>query len=112
MISWALNSETWDIGVDKNTKSIAIVEENQQIAQDVASSLRVWLGELPMDAERGIDYGSPEKLRGVLNFEMRDQARLIDGVEEAQAVFNKQEDRILDVTVYVTTSEGETIEVR
>ena len=112
MISWALDSTTWDIGVDKNTKSISLVEDKEQIAQDVSSSVRVWLGELPMDTGRGINYGEPETLRGVLNFEMKNQAKLIDGVEEAQVVFNKMEDRVLDATIYVTTTEGETVEVK
>ena len=112
MISWALDSETWDIGVNKNTKSIALVEDGAQIAQDVASSVRVWLGELPMDVNRGINYGEPESLRGVLNFEMKEQAKRIEGVEEAQVIFNKMEDRVLDATIYVTTTEGTTIEVR
>lgn len=112
MISWALDSNTWDIGVDENTKSIALVDGANQIAQDVASSVRVWKAELPFDADRGIDYGNPEKLRGVLNFEMRNQAKLIDGVDGASVVFNSMNDRTLDVSIYVTTTEGETIEVK
>lgn len=112
MISWALDSNTWDIGVDENTKSIALVDGANQIAQDVASSVRVWKAELPFDSDRGIAYNKPEELRGVLNFEMRNQARLIDGVEDASVVFNELKDRTLNATIYVTTTEGETIEVQ
>lgn len=112
MITWALDNNTWDIGVDPDTKGIATKSSNNQIAQDVCSSVRVWVGELPMDEDRGIAYGKPEELRGVLNFEMRDQAKLIDGVADASVVFNKLENRVLDATIYITTDEGETIEVR
>ncbi|MBO7732875.1 MAG: hypothetical protein J6S67_09990 [Methanobrevibacter sp.] len=112
MLTWALDNNSWDIGVDPDTKSIALKDGNDQVAQDVCSSVRVWQGELPMDEERGIAYGKPEELRGVLNFEMRDQAKLIDDVADASVVFNKLENRELDATIYVTTNEGETIEVR
>lgn len=112
MLTWALDSTSWDIGVDPDTKSITLKEGNNQIAQDVASSLRVWKGELPLDVERGIDYKNPEKLRGVLNFEMRNQAKLIEGVDGASVVFNELKDRTLDASIYVTTNEGQTIEVK
>ena len=112
MISWALDSITWDVGVDKNTKSIALVEDNAQIAQDVCSSVRVWTGELPMNIDRGINYGEPESLNGVLNFEMKEQAKLINEVEEAQVVFNSMENRVVDCSIYITTTEGQTIEVK
>ena len=112
MLTWALDNTSWDIGVDPDTKSIALKESNDQIAQDVSSSLRVWKGELPFDVNRGIDYKNPEKLRGVLNFEMRNQAKMIEGVDGASVVFNKLENRTLDASIYVTTTEGQKIEVK
>lgn len=112
MLTWALDNDSWDIGVDYDTKNIALKDENEQIAQDVASSVRVWQGELPMDEDRGIDYGNPEHIRGTLGFEMRKQANLIDGVEDSMVAFDELENRNLDVTIYVTTTEGETIEVK
>lgn len=112
MLTWKLNNDTWDIGVDKNTKNIAVKNGKDQIAQDVASSVRVFLGELPFDLGRGIAYNKPDELRGSLNFEMREQAKLIEGVSDASVVFNKLENRVLDATIYITTIEGETIEVR
>lgn len=112
MLTWALDNNSWDIGVDYDTKNISLKDENEQIAQDVASSVRVWQGELPMDEDRGIDYGNPEQLRGTLGFEMRKQANLIEGVEDSMVAFDELSDRNLDVTIYVTTTEGETIEVK
>ena len=111
MLTWALN-ENWDIGVDYDTKNIALKDGNDRLAQDVASSVRVWQGELPMDEDRGIDYGNPEQLRGTLGFEMRKQANLVEGVEDSLVSFDKLEDRKLDVTIYATTTEGETVEVK
>lgn len=112
MITWALDNNSWDVFVNQDTKSIALKDNADQIAQDVASSVRVWMGELPMAVDRGIEYGEPEKLRGSLNFEMREQAKLIDGVDGASVVFNKLKNRELDVSIYVTTKEGQRIEVK
>lgn len=112
MLTWALDNDTWDIGVDYNTKNIALKDGNDRIAQDIASSVRVWQGELPMDEDRGIDYGRPEQLRGTLGFEIKKQANLIDGVEDSLVSFNELKDRQLDITIYATTTEGETIEVK
>ena len=52
------------------------------------------------------------KLQELLNFEMREQAKLIDGVDGASVVFNELKDRALDVSIYVTTTEGQTLEVK
>lgn len=112
MLTWALDNNSWDIGVDYDTKNIALKDGNDQISQDVASSVRVWQGELPMDEDRGIDYGKPEQLRGTLGFEMKKQAKLIEGVDDAMVAFNELENRELDVTIYLTTTEGETVEVK
>lgn len=112
MLTWALDNNSWDIGVDYNTKSIALKDGNDQIAQDVASSVRVWQGELPMDEERGINYGKPEQLRGTLGFEMKKQAKIIQGVDDAMVVFNELKNRELDMTIYVTTTEGEMVEIK
>lgn len=112
MLTLALDNKSWDIGVDKDTKNIMLKSGTDQIAQDVSSSVRVWVGELPMDEERGINYGEPEQLRGILNFEMRKQANLIDGVFDSRVIFNNLKNRELDAIIYITTNEGETIEVR
>ena len=112
MITFKLDNKTWDISVNPETKNVATVDGNDQIAQDVASSVRVWNGEIPFDITRGIAYNKPEELQGSLNFEMRDQAKLIDGVAGANVVFNKLSNRELDTTIYVTTNNGETIEVK
>ena len=112
MLTWALDNNSWDIGVDYDTKNIALKSGNDQIAQDIASSVRVWQGELPMDEDRGINYGKPESLQGTLGFEIKKQANLIEGVEDSIVSFNKLENRNLDITIYATTTEGNTIEVK
>lgn len=111
MITFSLSSD-WDLYCDKDTKNIAIKSGNNALAQDVASSVRVFKGEIPMDIDRGIAYNKPETLRGSLNFEMRDQAKLISGVSDASAVFDKLENRELSCTIYVTTDAGENITIQ
>lgn len=110
MITWSLSGD-WDCFVDSKTKGIALKEGNDQIAQDVSSSIRVFSGELVFDTERGIAYNKPEEIVGSLNFEMIEQAKRIEGVANASVVFNNIENRNLDVSIYVVTNDGETIEV-
>lgn len=103
--------ENWDIGLD-DFNNIAIKNGNEQMAQDVASSVRVWKNELPFDRFRGIAYNEPDEIRSTLSFEIRKQAKLISGVRNATVVFNEVKDRDLDMTIYVETESGERIDVQ
>lgn len=105
-----LNNETWDIGVD-GYGNIGVVESNQRLAQDVASSVRVWKGELPFNTDRGINYGNPDELMPTLNYDINNQARYIEGVQDSYVVFDKLTDRKLDVTIYLTNESGEQVVV-
>ena len=111
MITLALNDD-WDLADLDSLSNMATKEDNNQIAQDIASSVRVWKGELPFDIERGIEYNKPDEIRGVLNFEIKKQAELIDGVREVSVVFDKQENRELKMTIYATTDSGEVVDVQ
>lgn len=107
-----INDKDWDCFVDKNTKGIAIKNGNEQIAQDVASSVRVWVGDCVFDKERGVEYNNPEKIRDTLSFDMEEQAKRITGVDNAVVSYNGFENRVADATIYVQTTDGESIEVR
>ena len=48
MITWALKKIDWDITTD-GVGNIATLSGNDRLAQDVASSVRVFTGELPFD---------------------------------------------------------------
>lgn len=103
--------ENWDLGVDEFS-NIALKSDNEALAQDVASSVMVWKNELPFDRLRGIAYNKPEELEGVLGFEVKKQAKLIDGVLNASVIFNRLEDRGLNMTIYVENENGEIINVQ
>ena len=103
----ALDSN-WDIGVD-SLGNLATLENNDRLAQDVASSVRVFKGELPFDIERGVNYDKPDENRETLNYEMNEQARLVEGVADSVVVFEELKDRTLKPVVYVTNEDGQQI---
>lgn len=109
MKTWKLDSN-WDVGLD-NLNNIALVDGNDRLAQDVASSVRVFKGELPFDIDRGVAYDKPDEVRNTLKNDMNDQVLLVDGVEDSIVVFNNLTDRLLNATIYATNAEGETIMV-
>lgn len=108
MKTFALVDEDWDLFVD-DFGNIAIKSDNERLAQDVASSVRVWLGECPFDTERGVDYGSPDTNRDDLKLQINEQAALVDGVHESMVVFDELKDRNLKTTIYITNDNGEQV---
>lgn len=110
MITWALKKDSWDITTDE-VGNIATLSGNDRLAQDVASSVRVFTGELPFDIERGVDYNKPDTNRYILNDQMNEQARLVEGVQNSVVVFEELKDRVLKPVVYVTNEENEEIVV-
>lgn len=99
-----------DISVDE-LGNLFMKSGANQVAQDVASSVKVWKGELPMNIERGVNYAQPDLIRNTLMFDINDQAQLIEGVSESTVVFNSIENRKLNTTIYVRTDSGEDINV-
>lgn len=110
MITWALKDDSWDLYVDQ-VGNLATVSGNLRLAQDVASSVRVFKGELPLDIERGVEYNKPDTNRQILNDQMNKQARMINGVRNSVVVFEELRDRRLKTVVYVTNTEGEQVVV-
>lgn len=100
--------ENWDLGVDE-FGNIAVKSDNERLAQDVASSVRVFLGELPFDVNRGVNYNDPDASRDDLKLQMNGQAVIIDGVEESLVVFDELKDRTLKTTIYLTNENGERV---
>ena len=110
MLTWALENYSWDVYVDQ-VGNIATKSGNDRLAQDVASSVRVFRGELPMDVERGVEYNKPDTNRQELNDQMNEQVRLIEGVQNSVVVFDEFQDRELKTRIYVTNEENEQIVV-
>ena len=109
MKTWKLDKD-WDVCLD-STNNVATVDGNDRLAQDVASSVRVFKGELPFDVDRGVAYDKPDEVRNTLKSDMNEQALLVDGVKDSIVVFNKLTERLLNATIYITNGEGETITV-
>lgn len=110
MLTWALRGDSWDVYVDQ-VGNIATLSGNNRLAQDVASSVRVFRGELPMDVERGVEYNKPDTNRQELNDQMNDQAKLIEGVQSSVVIFEEFKDRTLKPVIYVTNEENEEVVV-
>lgn len=100
----------WDLTLDE-FGNIATKDGNTQIAQDVASSVRVFKGEMLFDKERGISYNEPEKERETLGFDLTREAKKISGVVDALAVMDSLEQRELNATIYIETENGEVLNV-
>lgn len=109
MKTLALNSD-WTLYVD-DYGNIATKESNDELAQDVASSVRVFLGEMPFDVNRGVSYNTPDDIRFTLKDEIKKQALLINGVEEAVVSFERIEDRKANVIIYITNENGDKLTV-
>ena len=102
--------KNWDLYVD-NFGNLGIKDGNDRLAQDVASSVRVFKGELPFDTLRGVEYNKPDENRETLNYQMNEQARLVEGVEDSIVVFEELDNRTLKPVVYVTNTEGDKITI-
>lgn len=99
---------SWDISID-SIGNLASLEGNDRLAQDVASSVRVFKGELPFDIERGVNYDKPDENRETLNYEMNEQAQLVEGVADSVVIFEELKDRTLKPVIYVTNEDGQQI---
>ena len=110
MITLALRNSDWDLTID-DYGNIATKTSNNQLAQDVASSVRVFKGEIPFDKNRGISYNTPDEIRYTLRDDIKKQALLIDGIEEAVISFERIENRKANVIIYVTNENGDKLTV-
>lgn len=102
--------ENNDIYVD-DMNNIGVKDGLNRLAQDVASSVRVFRGELPRDVQRGIDYNDIDGLQETLNHDIIENAKLIEGVSEVSVDYERRENRVLTPTIYVTSEDGEVVEV-
>ena len=112
-ISLAL-TDTWDIGLD-DSGGLAMTDGRIRIAQDVACYERTFAGEPWYAAQEGVPYLAgelgelppPELVTSRANR----RAREVPGVTDAATVLTSLESRALHGVVYVTTAEGESLEV-
>lgn len=110
-----LNPSTWDLAVD-SYGNIAVAESPYAVAQDVASSGRLWQGEARYDTSRGIPYETG--LLGYLPSSSlvaswyRQEAMTIQEVKDVSVSLNFDRHlRSLSGSIEITTINGENVNV-
>lgn len=86
-----LDTKTWDLCLDSG-RNIAVAQAPYQLAQDVASAIRTFLGEVWYDDTLGVDYfgqilGRTPPL-AILQALLVKAALSVTGVVSAQCVIN------------------------
>lgn len=113
MTSLKLTSD-WDLQLD-DMGNIATVDGGLQVAQDVATSCRVWKGEMIYDTERGVPY--KEEILGqrpnltLLQSDFENEAKRIEGVASVEVVIDSFDERRLVSDIRITLENGEEITV-
>lgn len=101
--------DSWDLEIDDNG-NFAIKEGQEQIAQDVATSVKMYRGEYVFDINRGVPYDSilGERLNQSLVQEyMNNEAKRINDVLNATVIFNQLDtSRTLDYDILISTKDG------
>lgn len=102
-------NDSWDIELDDNG-NWAIKEGQEQIAQDVSTSVKMVKGEYVFDINRGVPYEQifGERLNQSLIQEyMNTEAKRINGVLDTTVIFNSLDtSRNLDYDILISTENG------
>ena len=101
--------ENNDIYID-DMNNIGIKDGLNRLAQDVASSVKVWKGELPRDIQRGIDYNDIDGIQETLNHDIIENAKLVEGVLQVMVEYEK-DGRTLKPDILVVSEDGESITI-
>ena len=104
-----LDLTSWDLVIDSNG-NIAVATAPYALAQDVASAIKTFLGEVYYDTTQGIDYlgtilGQRPSL-SVLQASMVNAALTVPGVVSAVCVIEKFENRQVTGQVQFTDANG------
>lgn len=108
------NGPTWDLCLDAEG-NIAVADDPYAVAQDVASAVRTFLGEVWYDTTLGIPYfeqvlGKSPPASLLRNF-FETAAKTVPGVVAAAATIDSVVDRVVNGQIQITTSSGVTISV-
>lgn len=113
MKTLALNEDAWDLVLDSEG-SIAAIDNTQSVLQDVASSVRVWLGECYYDTDKGVNYWQFFDGDAPISFfidEATEQALNVHDVESCDIILAPpQATRILQGKILITLTSGKIIE--
>jgi hypothetical protein len=106
-----LDTVLWDLVLDA-AGDLAIASEPYQHAQDVASAIKLFLGELWYDTEKGVPYFTDVLGQSppISYFQalMEKAALTVPGVESATCTITNIENRTVTGEVKFTTVAGET----
>jgi hypothetical protein len=106
-----LDAETWDFVLDASN-NIAVAAEPYALAQDAASAMKLFLGELYYDTTQGIPYF--QQILGhwpplpLLKSYLEDAALTVPGVVSAKCFITSVTDRSVHGQVQVTDATGVT----
>lgn len=104
-----LNVDLWDLTVDASG-NIAVAEEPYALAQDAASAIRLFQGELYYDTTQGIPYF--EQILGhappvsLMKAYFNRAALTVLGIVKAQTFIQSWTDRVITGQVQVTDAAG------
>lgn len=106
-----LDIDSWDLCVDANG-NIAVAKDPYSMAQDVASAIKLFKGELYYDTSRGVPYldgtlGDSPPI-SLLKAQMEDAAKSVPGVVDAKCTISDFSNRKVSGTVAFTTVAGTT----
>jgi len=106
-----LNPSTWDLTIDASG-NIAVASDPYSLAQDAASAIKLFLGELWYDTAQGIDYwgqiiGYPPNVP-LLKKKLADAAMTVPGVVSATVFITSIAGRTVTGQVQITDSSGNT----
>ncbi len=108
MITFGLN-DSWDLEIDSEG-NFALKEGQEQIAQDVATSVKMYRGEYVFDVNRGVPYDNllGERLNNSLIQEyINIEAKRINDVLNTTVIFNELDNsRTLDYDILISTTNG------
>ena len=111
MNTMLLAVDTWDLVIDAN-RNIALAKPPYALAQDVASAIRTFLGEVFYDTTLGVPYFAQilGKTPPVALFQeyMIQAALTVPGVVSAKCVVQSFDNRAVTGQVQFTDSDGNT----
>lgn len=109
-----LDPNTWDLALD-SSGNIAVANEPYSFAQDAATAIRLFLGELYYDTTQGVPYW--ESILGktpplpFIRAQLIAAAVTVVGVVSADCVITFIDDRSIHGVVTITTKSGQTATV-
>lgn len=102
-----LSTADWDLSVDANS-NIAVADPNYSLAQDAASAIKTFLGELYYDTTVGVPWltqilGQGSSL-ALLKQQLVDAALTVPGVASAQVFISSFANRVVTGQVQVVSA--------